>query len=112
MEGGEIFVPKIPSMRTVDLAAAIAPQLPYESIGVRPGEKLHEVMISDDDSRNTIEMADRYAILPGFPSWRGESTYKGRFPFVREGFRYASDTNPEWLDAKALQTMLADLDRG
>lgn len=112
MEGGEVFVPKIPSMRTRDLAAAIAPNLPCESIGVRPGEKLHEVMISDDDARNTIEMADRYAILPGFPSWRGESSYKGRYPFVSEGFRYASDTNPEWLDAKALQAMLADLDRG
>src|SRR5262245_28065966 len=112
MEGGEIFVPKIPSMRTVDLASAIAPHLPCEPIGVRPGEKLHEVMISDDDSRNTIEMPDRYAILPGFPSWRGESSYKGRFPLVREGFRYASDTNPEQLDTTALQAMLADLDHG
>jgi UDP-N-acetylglucosamine 4,6-dehydratase/5-epimerase len=112
MEGGEIFVPKIPSMRTLDLATAIAPHLPSEPVGVRPGEKLHEVMISDDDSRNTIEMPDRYAILPGFPSWRGESSYKDRYPFVPEGFRYASDTNPEWLDAKALQSMLVDLDHG
>lgn len=110
MEGGEIFVPKIPSMRTVDLAAAIAPQLPSEPIGVRPGEKLHEVMISDDDARNTIDMGDRYAILPSFPSWRSESSYNGRFSFVREGFRYASDTNTEWLDVQGLQAMLAELD--
>ncbi len=110
MEGGETFVPKIPSMRTLDLARAIAPHLPSESIGVRPGEKLHEVMISEDDSRNTIDLTDRYAILPGFPSWRGESSYSGRYPLVGEGFRYASDTNSEWLDAKAMQSMLADLD--
>lgn len=112
MEGGELFVPKIPSMRMVDLARALAPALPHEIVGIRPGEKLHEVMISEDDSRETIELADRYIILPGFAWWRERFPLREAHPKVPEGFRYASDTNAEWLDAGALAAMLAESDRG
>jgi UDP-N-acetylglucosamine 4,6-dehydratase len=112
MEGGELFVPKIPSMRMVDLARALAPDLPHEIVGIRPGEKLHEVMISEDDSRETIELADRYVILPGFAWWRERFPLRDKYPKVTEGFRYASDTNAEWLDAAALGAMLAEAGNG
>jgi UDP-N-acetylglucosamine 4,6-dehydratase/5-epimerase len=109
MRGGEIFVPKIPSMRITDLARAIAPDIPHEIIGIRPGEKLHEVMITDDDARMTVELDDRYAICPS-PQLTGWSLDRlnelGARP-VGEGFRYASDSNPDWLDAEALKRMIS-----
>ena len=106
MEGGEIFVPKISSMRMTDLAHVLAPDLPHEFIGIRPGEKLHEVMIPDDDSRMTIELDDRYAICPPTPGWsRAHLEACGARP-VPEGFRYSSDLNTEWLDADALGALL------
>lgn len=104
MEGGEIFVPKIPSMKMVDLALALAPDLPHRMVGIRPGEKLHEVMITEDDARATVEREDRYVILP-FNDKRLED---GSFRRVAEDFRYASNTNPEWLDAAGLASMLAN----
>jgi UDP-N-acetylglucosamine 4,6-dehydratase len=103
MKGGEIFVPKIPSMRLFDLASAIAPPLPHEIIGIRPGEKLHEVMITEHDARMTLEMEDRYAICPPRQDWNSEHL-KGRQ--VREGFRYSSDSNSEWLDAAQLMKLI------
>jgi UDP-N-acetylglucosamine 4,6-dehydratase len=105
MEGGEIFVPKIPSMKVIDLARAIAPALDQEIIGIRAGEKLHEVMISEDDARNTVALDDRYIIQPAFHAWRRNERTLGQ-P-VADGFRYASDTNDEWLDASALRALLA-----
>jgi UDP-N-acetylglucosamine 4,6-dehydratase len=106
MAGGEIFVPKIPSMNMVDLAMAMAPDAEPRIIGIRPGEKLHEVMITEDDARNTVEFPDRYAILPTHASWgRRGGIDKGGTPVV-EGFRYASNTNPEWLDATGLRELL------
>src|SRR5262245_58662372 len=69
MRGGELFVPKIPSMRLIDLSSAIAPDLPHEIVSVRPGEKMHEVMITEDDSRMTLELDDRYVICPNIPDW-------------------------------------------
>lgn len=102
MEGGEIFVPKIPSMKMVDLARALAPHLPHRIVGIRPGEKLHEVMITEDDARATIEREDRYVILP-FGDRRLAETSGRR---VAEDFRYASHTNTEWLDAAGLEKML------
>ena len=71
--GGDIFVPKIPSMRMTDLAKAMAPQLPHRIVGVRPGEKLHEVMVTEDDSRSTVELDDRYVIEPSFHWWKRRS---------------------------------------
>ena len=105
-KGGEIFVPKIPSMSTVDLARSIAPDLPHETIGIRPGEKLHEVMVPEDDSRATVELDDRYVILPAFNAALREAWLNDGAAPVAEGFAYASNTNPERLDARALQAML------
>ncbi len=109
MQGGEIFVPKIASMRVVDLATAMAPGLPQKVIGIRPGEKLHEVMITEDDSRQTVEYGDRYVIEPSFAMWRGErpAAWAGR-P-VDEGFRYASDTNHDWIDGDRLAAMMGEV---
>jgi UDP-N-acetylglucosamine 4,6-dehydratase len=106
MEGGEIFVPKIPSARIVDMAKAIAPDLPQKVIGIRPGEKLHEVMITEDDARNTLDIGDRYLIQPYFNTWEpAPYLARGAEPVV-DGFRYSSDTNPLWLEAEELAAML------
>jgi UDP-N-acetylglucosamine 4,6-dehydratase len=109
MHGGEIFIPKIPSMKVTDLALSLAPHLAHRYIGIRPGEKLHEVMITDDDARSTLELSDRYVIEPTFAWWSRENyTNQGARP-VSEGFRYASNTNTEWLDAGQLRAMLKEL---
>jgi UDP-N-acetylglucosamine 4,6-dehydratase/5-epimerase len=105
MVGGEIYVPKIPSMKVTDLAAAVAPGIPHEIVGIRPGEKLHEVMITEDDARSTVEYPDRYVIKPSFGFWRRESSSSRAGKPVAENFRYASNTNSEWLDAAALEKM-------
>ncbi len=108
MSGGEIFVPKIPSMSMVDMARGIAPDLPHRIIGIRPGEKLHEVMITEEDSRTTVAFEDRYVIEPAFPSWQ-RGGYNGANPTpVAEGFRYSSDSNDQWLDAAGLRELLAE----
>jgi UDP-N-acetylglucosamine 4,6-dehydratase len=108
MRGGEIFVPKIPSMRVSDLARTLAPDLPQRVVGIRPGEKLHEVMITEDDSRQTLELADRYVIEPVFSFWDREPYLaRGAHP-VAEGFRYSSDTNAEWLEGGDLARMIAE----
>ena len=105
-KGGEIFVPKIPSMSTVDLARTIAPHLPHRVVGIRPGEKLHEVMVPEDDARSTVELEDRYVILPSFDAAAREAWLADGARPAPEGFAYASDTNPERLDARALQALL------
>jgi len=104
MNGGELFIPKIPSMRITDLALAIAPDCKIHNIGIRPGEKLHEMMISRDDSRNLYELADRYIKMPDFPFWK-TILPDGSTP-VEEGFEYASDTNKQWLDVAGLVDVL------
>ncbi|MFC1571912.1 UDP-N-acetylglucosamine 4,6-dehydratase (inverting) [Candidatus Margulisiibacteriota bacterium] len=104
MRGGEIFVPKIPSMKIMDLAESLAPACKTQIVGIRPGEKLHEVMISEDDARNTKELDDCYIIQPSFPWWDAESHAEGRS--VPQGFRYSSDTNKEWLRIETLQEMI------
>jgi UDP-N-acetylglucosamine 4,6-dehydratase len=107
MQGCEIFVPKIPSMKTTELASAIAPGLPHRMVGIRPGEKLHEVMVPEDDARSTVELADRYVILPdAYAARRLRYLDIGAKP-MPEGFSYASDRNPEGLDARGLQLLLA-----
>ncbi len=108
MRGGEIFVPKIPSMKVTDLALALAPDLPHRTIGIRPGEKVHEVLITEDDARNSIELEDRYVIEPAFAFWKRDSYLANGAKRVPEGFRYASDTNSEWLDAAGLIRLLAE----
>ncbi|MEW5766972.1 MAG: UDP-N-acetylglucosamine 4,6-dehydratase (inverting) [bacterium] len=104
MGGGEIFVPKIPSMKIVDLAKAVAPECRYEFIGIRPGEKLHEVLIPEDDARLTLEFDDFFIIKPESPyvSYKGLEGGKA----LSEGFRYASDTNDRWLTAEELRKMI------
>lgn len=103
MRGGEIFVPKIPSMRITEIATAMAPSLPTRVIGIRPGEKLHEMMISADDARNTVDLGDRFAIEPAFVEYTRTPLTGVR---IAEDFSYASDTNDVWLDAAGLNAML------
>jgi len=105
--GGEIFVPKIPSTTIVDLAQIMAPRLGRKVVGVRPGEKLHETMIPADDSRWTVEIHDRYVILASFAAAAREAYLNRGAKPVAEGFAYASDSNPEQLDARGLQLLLA-----
>ncbi len=104
MRGGEIFVPKIPSMRITDLAEAIAPGRPTRIIGIRPGEKLHEVMVSEDDARHTVEFPDHYAILPEFSAPSPGAGVGGK-P-CSESFRYSSDTNSTWLTVPDLRKLV------
>jgi len=107
-KGGEIFVPKIPSMSTVELARTIAPNLPHKIIGIRPGEKLHEVMVPEDDARATMELEDRYVILPAHDAQLRDDWLADEAQPAPEGFAYSSDANPERLDARALQSLLAE----
>ncbi len=106
MRGGEIFVPKIPSMKMTELARAMAPDLEHKIIGIRPGEKLHEIMVPVDDGRNTIELEDRYVIQPSFFYVLEEEERLEGKP-VPEDFAYSSDLNSEWLDEQGLKDMLA-----
>ena len=106
MEGGEVFVPHIPSMKVIDLARAIAPEAQVNVIGIRPGEKLHEVLISEDESRNTVEMEDKFVVQPAEALWFGYSWHqKGKL--LPDGFRYASDDNTDWLDIEGIRKLVA-----
>jgi UDP-N-acetylglucosamine 4,6-dehydratase len=105
MEGGEVFVPKIPSMRVVDLARAIAPGIEHERIGIRPGEKLHEILITADEARHTIDAGNRFVVLPEQPWWDGKGSNIEGCP-VTDGFSYTSDTNDSWLTITDLQGLL------
>jgi UDP-N-acetylglucosamine 4,6-dehydratase/5-epimerase len=100
MHGGETFVPKIPSMSIIDVARTMAPDCDVEYIGVRPGEKLHEVLISEDEAQNTVEQDDMYIVKPAHEWWSG-SNWSGA-KSVPPGFLYRSDTNPQWLAAEQL----------
>ena len=104
MHGGEIFVPKIPSMRLTDMAETIAPGCEVECIGIRPGEKLHEVLVSEDEARNTVELDDMYIIQPAHPWWSGQN-WKNARP-LPDGFRYGSDSNAHWLSAEQLRELI------
>ncbi|MGZ8370299.1 MAG: UDP-N-acetylglucosamine 4,6-dehydratase (inverting) [Caulobacteraceae bacterium] len=106
MRGSEIFVPKIPSTLTADVARAVAPHLPHKVVGIRPGEKLHEVMVPEDDARSTLELPDRYVILhPNNPGRWAAYVEDGGRPLA-DGFCYSSNRNPEALDARGLQHLL------
>ena len=105
MHGGEVFVPKIASMKVKDLAVAIAPKVKIEIIGIRPGEKLHEVLISEDEVRTVVEMEDMFVVQPAEALWFGhEWEKKGKL--VADGFRYASNTNTEWLSVDQLREII------
>ncbi|MBI3676324.1 MAG: UDP-N-acetylglucosamine 4,6-dehydratase (inverting) [Proteobacteria bacterium] len=105
--GGEIFVPKIASTTICDLAALLGPKLGKKIVGIRPGEKLHETMIPADDSRWTVEIEDRFVILASFAAAAREAYIRRGAKPVPEGFAYSSDNNPEQLDARGLQMLLA-----
>ena len=107
MHGGEVFVPKIPSMNIMDLTKALAPNCAVETIGIRPGEKLHEVLISEDEVRQTLELDDMFVVRPAHPWWKTENWVNGR-P-LPEGFRYASNSNKQWLKLEELKEMIDEL---
>lgn len=107
-EGGELFVPKIPSMNIMELAKAIAPDCKHKIFGIRPGEKLHEVLIAEDDARHTLEFDDFYIIEPEFNWWSGEKHLSSGGKLVREGFVYASNTNDRWLTVEELRKLIGD----
>lgn len=106
MHGGEVFVPKIPSMNIMDLAAAIAPDCQVDNVGIRPGEKLHESLISEDEARNSLELADMFVVEPLHPWWGKEKWPEGRK--LPEGFRYSSEINTEWLKVEDLRRLASE----
>ena len=106
MRGGEIFVPRIPSMRIMDLVAAVAPDCAVDDIGIRTGEKLHESLISEDESRQVLELDDMFVIEPHSPSWQFEPWDGGKRP--ARGFRYSSDTNDAWLSLEQMKDLAGD----
>ena len=104
MHGGEIFVPKIPSFKVIDVARVVCPDIPTHVIGIRPGEKLHEVMITEDDSYNTVECESFYAILS--PALKASGVYDHVSKKVEEGFRFASDNNVVWHTDESFRKVL------
>ena len=111
MEGSEIFVRKIPSIKILDLAKCIAPRAEFTEIGIRPGEKMHEQLISIDESRYTYEFKDYYKILSPLNNWNNSKKRMGKGELVVDGFSYASDTNNSWLEGDKLNSWLARLDK-
>ncbi len=110
MYGGEVFVPKIPSTRIIDLARVIAPDAELEIIGIRPGEKLHEMMISRDESRSTIELKDMFVVEPeGALFFRHDWSKEGTR--VPDGFKYTSDNNAEWLTPEEIKSLIAPFEK-
>ena len=109
-DSGEIFVPKIPSMRVADVAKAIAPDCRLEVIGIRPGEKLHEILVSEDDARQTIELDDMFVVEPAGASWE-RTDWKDRGKPLEDGFIYASDQKDHWLTLDEIQELVAPLER-
>jgi len=104
MKGGEIFVPRIPSMRITDLAKVMAPDCEVEIIGIRPGEKLHEVLLTEDEARHSKDMGDYFVIEPELKFWNQNNGHEGKS--LPEGFRYSSESNTVWLEADALTSMV------
>lgn len=104
MSGGELYVPRIPSIRITELAEAIAPGATTHQIGIRPGEKLHEEMIAADDSRRTIAVGDRYVVMPHVDGWGYKAPAKGTL--VEDGFSFQSDSNDAWLSVDEIRTLL------
>ena len=105
MHGGEVFVPKIPSTRIVDLAREIAPDAELDVIGIRPGEKLHEVLINEDEARSTVELQDMFVVQPLAALWFGHDWQSQGQP-LPDGFRYTSETNPRWLSVEEIRQLV------
>jgi UDP-N-acetylglucosamine 4,6-dehydratase len=103
--GGEVFIPKIPSMKVTDLAEAIAPGVPREVTGIRPGEKLHEILLTADESRHAIEAEDVYVVLPEHPWWTDEPGWLEGKP-LDDDFTYSSATNTDWLSVEELRELV------
>lgn len=110
MYGGEVFVPKIPSMSIIELAKAIAPKAEINEIGIRPGEKLHEVLISEDEARTTVEMDDMFVVQPAEALWFGHE-WENQGKLITEEFRYASNTNTHWLDVDQIQAIISPIEQ-
>ncbi len=104
IRGGEVFVPKIPSMRIIDLADVVSPESKRKKIGIRPGEKIHEILITEQEARHTREFKNYFIIEPDFPFW-DRKNYKNGKP-VKEDFKYASDSNNWWLTKDELKKMI------
>ncbi len=111
MCGGEVFVPKIPSTRIMDLAQVIAPEAEIEFFGIRPGEKLHEVLISEDEARSTVELDDMFVVQPTGTLWFGRE-WAERGHSLPDGYRYTSDTNPQWLSVDDIQKIVEQFENG
>jgi UDP-N-acetylglucosamine 4,6-dehydratase len=109
MQGGEVFVPKIPSMKVVDLAKVIAPDAELEAIGIRPGEKLHEVLIHEDEARLTIELEDMFVVQPSEALWFGHAWQDIGQP-LPDGFRFASDSNSDWLSIDQIKEIVSQIE--
>lgn len=108
MHGGEVFVPKIPSMSMKELVKAIAGDAQVDVIGIRPGEKVHELLVSEDEARHSVELPDMFVIEPTHPWWSQDKWAHGKPP--PDGFRYGSDTNPQKLSVEDLRKMIAELE--
>ena len=110
MQGGEIFVPKIPSIRITELAKVMAPHLPVKIVGIRPGEKLHEVMCPADDAHQTLAFDDHFVIKPAIEFFSAADYAKNRLGErglpVPDGYQYSSDTNDQWLEGDALHRVV------
>ncbi len=109
MCGGEVFVPKIPSTRIIDLAKVIAPEAELEVVGIRPGEKLHEVLINEDESRATIELDDMFVVTPMVGPWFVHE-WKNKGKPLPSGYRYSSDTNPQWLTVEQVREIVRPIE--
>jgi len=109
MHGGEVFVPKIPSMKMADLARAIAPKAKFRIIGIRPGEKLHEVLISEDEARTTVELDDMYVVQPAAALWFGHY-WSEIGDLLPDGYHYASDNNTEWLTVEEIREIVTPIE--
>jgi UDP-N-acetylglucosamine 4,6-dehydratase len=107
MHGGEVFVPRIPSMNIMDLAKAMAPEAKIDIVGIRPGEKVHEILVSEDEARHTVEVDRGFVIKPAHSWWQTGNWASGRA--LPEGFVYASNNNTEWLDASALGKLVEEV---
>jgi UDP-N-acetylglucosamine 4,6-dehydratase (inverting) len=105
MQGGEVFVPKIPSMRVTDIADALAADATRKIIGIRPGEKIHETLLTSEEARHATAYDDYFAIYPSFPFWRSETYPEGEE--LAPGFSYSSDSNSEWLTVEQIREMAA-----
>jgi len=103
MHGGEVFVPKIPSMSIMDLAAAVAPDCCVKEVGIRPGEKIHEILLSEDEARHSVELDTMFVIRPSYSWWSNDNWANGRA--LQEGFRYSSNDNCDWLSLEGLREL-------